>query len=308
MGCGNASVSNPLVSVIERRARALLVAVACLACTHEQRVATQPQRRSSHGGQQKIAPTAASATQLATSARATRPLLLLTDVSALEALSRSGLALAECVGLGDPVSDLRTLSGAPRFAPVVRALEADVRALAARDPSAGVGVARHSHRLFDARWLRSELTHFALIAVSVRPDRAPFLPGASGELRLVYRLVRTSQSGERVSALPLTLALEYPLPDERNALTELVVPAELSGAPLARHLTRAGGPLQRERLRTLEARHRLTINLQAVRWPSGVRPDLGGHAEYLLRSFDFAAHGYEPGALENTPRRPAPEG
>lgn len=304
---GKPSEVNPRASAVEQRARALLVALACSACTHEQPAATQAPPRASRDAPATLPPSgsiAAPSTQLATPGRATRPLLLVTDVSVLQALSRSGLALAQRLGLDDPASDLHTLSAAPRFASVVRALEADVRTLAARDPSAGVSVARHNHRLFDARWLRSQLTHFELIAVSVRPDRAAFVPRSSGELRLVYRLVRARESGERVSPLPLTLALEYALPEERDSLASFVVPEELSGAALARHLTRAGGALAPERLRQLELRHRLTVNLQLVRWPSGVRPDLGGHAEYRLRSFDFTARGYTTGALENTPDVP----
>jgi hypothetical protein len=50
------------------------------------------------------------------------------------------------------------------------------------------------------------------------------------------------------------------------------------------------------------ARHRVVVNLQQVRWPSAVRPDLGGHAEYLMRSFRRAPDGrYAPEPLENTP-------
>jgi hypothetical protein len=46
--------------------------------------------------------------------------------------------------------------------------------------------------------------------------------------------------------------------------------------------------------------------VQSVRWPSAVRPDLGGHAEYVLRAFawDAASGGYRPRKLENTPDVP----
>ena len=41
--------------------------------------------------------------------------------------------------------------------------------------------------------------------------------------------------------------------------------------------------------------------MQSVRWPSTVRPDLGGHAEYVLRAFaDDGSGGLAPAPLENT--------
>jgi hypothetical protein len=66
-------------------------------------------------------------------------------------------------------------------------------------------------------------------------------------------------------------------------------------------LTSEEGPLaprriSRDRLKGVE------LNVQVVRWPSTVRPDLGGHAEYLLRALRPAAGGsFAPGPLDNTP-------
>jgi hypothetical protein len=45
----------------------------------------------------------------------------------------------------------------------------------------------------------------------------------------------------------------------------------------------------------------VVVNLQLVRWPATIRPDLGGHAEYLLRSFRPDTDGaLRPEPLENT--------
>jgi hypothetical protein len=58
---------------------------------------------------------------------------------------------------------------------------------------------------------------------------------------------------------------------------------------------------ERALLRTQSSGARVVVNLQLVRWPSTVRPDLGGHAEYLLRSFRPNAEGaLAPDPLENT--------
>jgi hypothetical protein len=74
--------------------------------------------------------------------------------------------------------------------------------------------------------------------------------------------------------------------------------SELSGAQLGRFL--AKGPL--EQVLKRPAIDQVLVNLQVVRWPSAVRPDLGGHAEYLL----FALQpqnglGLELRPLDNTP-------
>src|SRR5262249_8556242 len=53
----------------------------------------------------------------------------------------------------------------------------------------------------------------------------------------------------------------------------------------------------------LSAQHLKSVefNLQTVRWPSTVRPDMGGYAEYFLRVFHREGERYVLAALENTP-------
>ena len=53
--------------------------------------------------------------------------------------------------------------------------------------------------------------------------------------------------------------------------------------------------------RAPSAIRRVAVNVQSARWPSTVCPDLGGHAEYVLRAFaDDGREAAHPGPLENT--------
>jgi hypothetical protein len=234
------------------------------------------------------------------------PLLVVTEPSALAELEKSGLALGDfLIGPDTGAVSNRRLLESPRYASVVATLKADVRGLAAGDPAAGVGVARYSHRLFDVRWLEAEALRFELVAAVNRADRAAFRPGSCGETRLVYRLGYPGAAGGPGSRLPMTLSLEIPIAGPRgcgDAVDRWRLRASLSGAELARALTAPGAALERSFLDHGFAAARLAANVQGVRWPSAVRPDLGGHAEYLLRSFELDAQGrYQPALLENTP-------
>ncbi|HLU67574.1 MAG TPA: hypothetical protein VKZ63_14930, partial [Kofleriaceae bacterium] len=128
-----------------------------------------------------------------------------------------------------------------------------------------------------------------------------------GELHLLYRLAYTAEvSGEAVSSrLPMTVAVilsgEPAAAGQercRAAAAAWMAPPGLAGAELGAWL--AAGPLGGALVAARVAEVR--INLQIVRWPSAVRPDLGGHAEYLMRSFWPGRGGaLVPRWLENTP-------
>jgi hypothetical protein len=178
-----------------------------------------------------------------------------------------------------------------------------------RDPAAGVDVARFSHRLFDARWLDSRDARFELIGVANRFDRSELSGGSCGETRLVYRLAyATRVSGTPVSSrLPMTLGVELVTPRGAEgcdgALRRWQPPRALAGDELVAFLTAPGGPLSPDVLRAARSGpQRLVVNVQRVRWPSAVRPDLGGHAEYLMLAFRPGPDGtLERAPLENTP-------
>lgn len=240
-----------------------------------------------------------------------RPALqTLTDPPTLQALEAAGLGLGRWFDARPGADGLNTtaeLARQPRWTELRAPLERSVRRIAASDPQAGVGIARHSHRLFDLRWLNSPDAFFELVGVVNRLDREPFHAGRCGETRLVYRLAYRSEAMR--SRLPMTVSVELraEAPDAQGRCSAAAQrwappPSATHGAALARWLMSDAGALAPARLERTQLAQ-IAVNLQSVRWPSGVRPDLGGHAEYLLRAYRWNATAgrYEPGPLENTP-------
>jgi hypothetical protein len=243
----------------------------------------------------------------ATTSAKGEPLLLVTDVETLRALEDRGFSLsARLMGKSGRASN-RELHELSRFRSVAAAIERELDALMAADPAAGVGVHRFSHRAFDRRWLRSDAARFELVAVVNRVDRAPFRQDDCGETRLVYRLAySTNVKGTELSSrLPMTIGLEFQnrRSDASCAATLERFRLESGLAPEVVAERLAAGSLSAKALDLETLGHRLVINLQLVRWPSTIRPDLAGHAEYLLQSFTLADNGerYVEAPLENTP-------
>lgn len=238
------------------------------------------------------------------SSAARHPTLLVTDLQVLAALEQRGLTLAGVLGAGATQLSNRELAELPSFAPLVRELEREVARAAAADKLAGVDVARYSHRLFDRRFLRLAQARFVLAGVVNRPDRAAFDPSSCGETRLIYRLAYALDA-ERASKLPMTLGVELQVPRGaagcREAAARWLEPGAASADARATWLRSPQGPLSPDLTRPSNSSARVVVNLQLVRWPSTVRPDLGGHAEYLLRSFRPDSAGtLRPERLENT--------
>lgn len=218
-------------------------------------------------------------------------------------LEERGLAFGKLL-FGSNARSTRQLSQSSGYASARDVLWDELRAIEARDPQAGVSVARFSHRLFDRRFLDLESARFRLIAVSNRVDRRPFSPKFCGETRLVYRLEYDTSDGP--ASLPFTWVAEFhgPSPDSggcAHALDGWRVP-DGDDASRAAFLLGEHGALAP---RSLDRNHLLqfAVNFQTVRWPSAVRPDLGGHAEYLLRAFSWNENFTRlvPRPLENTP-------
>lgn len=229
-------------------------------------------------------------------AAAVEDVVLVTDPIVLKEIEARGGSLHALVD-GTP-------SPGPRYAAIVASIRADVAAAKASDPQSGTGLGS-SHRLFDASKLGSKEAKFELVAVSNRIDRLHVAPSACGEVRFVYRLsYATTRSGVAItSRLPATLAVSFWSRDKESAGDCRAVAARWQ-KPADKEMTawllaRDGplGPLDaiRPRFKSVE------LNLQLVRWPSTVRPDLGGHAEYLLRAFVDRGGVLVPGPLENTP-------
>ena len=259
----------------------------------------------------KMVPNAAATSAAATAKDAFQPLLTVTDPETLTRLETGGLD-AGAVAFARPGA-ARSLAGltasAPGWSAIVDVLRADMRELYAGDPKYGVGM-RHAHRGFDPAWLTSPATRFELAAVVNRIDRRAMNPGTCGELRFVYRLAYTTKAKAKAKArpvtttdsaaepgfssrLPFTLNVVFLLPDDGQRCARqtraLVTPDDVATVMRAR-----------PRLKSVE------VNVQSARWPSTVRPDLGGHADYILRVFHPTAASpgvgtLAPAPLENTP-------
>jgi hypothetical protein len=230
------------------------------------------------------------------------PAVLVRDPVVLAAMQADGLDLGR-VGFGRAAADNAALARDPFYASMVAVLRRDLEAIARRDRHAGVGL-RHLHRLFDARWLASDRAWFELVGVVNRLDRRVFAPAGAGcgETRLVYRLAHrapAARSGGAMvtSRLPMTMNVVFWQPDDgagcrtRAASWRTDDPAALRHGPLApEHLALAN-------LKSIE------IDVQTERWPSTIRPDLAGHAGYVLRVFarDDVGGRMVPQPLENTP-------
>lgn len=239
------------------------------------------------------------------------PILVVTDPDALRAVAHAvGDFGTLLMGSAQAAPSNAALSDTAAYRSITDVVERDVRAIGSADPNAGVGVARHLHRLFDVRWLHAPSAHFELIGVANRVDRAALDQSACGETRLVYRLGYERMDGttRMVSRLPMTLIAEFRAPELaeddrcRRVAQRWLAPPDLHGAALGAWLAGEQGPLARDRLMRSNL-IQLGVNFQSVRWPSGARADLGGHAEYVLRAFawDAQAARYRPRRLENTP-------
>jgi hypothetical protein len=226
------------------------------------------------------------------------PSVLVEHPETLAALETRGLDLGSRLA-GAAFADNRAFGASTEGKGIVAAIDADVAAAMRSDSSLGIGMA-HAHRAFDTKWLRSSEAKFELVAVTNRMDLRFKDANGCGELHLVYRLAYKNATG--ASRLPMTIMLVYPQARE-GAACDRVAQRWLSlpktGTPDARAQALASGPLAGA---TASLANKIEIGFQKVRWPSSVRPDMGGHAEYGLRVFTRGASGLTNVRLENTPR------
>ncbi len=168
-----------------------------------------------------------------------------------------------------------------RYKFIVDSLSKDLNTIARTDPRASVTMDR-AHRLFNKRWLTSKSAHYELVGVINRMDRIDFHGGTCGEIRFIYRLAYKIKKKKQIiqSRLPLTFNVVSFLKGDCSKIAK-------SWRSLA--------PLNNSELKSVE------LNLQAVRWPSTIRPDFGGYAEYFLRVFTPKGETMTLGVLENTP-------
>lgn len=225
------------------------------------------------------------------------PELVVMHPQTLIELEHSGLDVAHVAfsGIaGSSGTSNDVLAKDPLYADVVTTLGRDLEELYQNDSRWGVGM-KFTHRGFDIGWLTSPETRWELAAIVNRVDRRVFHPGTCGEVRFIYRLAYTTQtkSGEPFSSrLPATMnVVRFVDEDDGHGV----------------RCAKAVRALDERALRALQGTRpkAVEINVQTTRWPSTVRPDLGGHADYVLRVFHRGdvngRPGLVPALLENTP-------
>lgn len=173
---------------------------------------------------------------------------------------------------------------------------------AAAFPAGNVG------RAFDVRWLRSPKARFELAGIVNRLDRRDFSGGMNcGEIRLLYRLAYRDVRGDGSwtgSRMPfmVNVVLEVPTsPNDPGRCRDLAAGWAKSMPydrwDLAYNLIPGPGVVAPpSQLKQVE------INVQTVRFPSGVATEFAGQALYLLRQYTFSEEGtVQRKLLENTP-------
>lgn len=237
-------------------------------------------------------------------------LLVIDDPLLLRELEIRGFSASERIeGEKLQASDLKSWTGKSFYNSIRTRLVDDLAVVKSGDRALGVTMGS-GHRLFNGEWLSSPDARFDLVGVVNRLDRASFYPatepGACGEVRFIYRLSYTRKLKNAAgfdetvyTRLPMTLNVVYwaPGPDCPRTAKSWLRAGEPRVADLDSLMV---GPLRPElypisRLKSVE------VNLQSVRWPSSIRPDLGGHAEYIMRVFHREGRKFIPAVMENTP-------
>ena len=125
-----------------------------------------------------------------------------------------------------------------------------------------------------------------------------------GEIRFLYRFTYDiaipdandpNKTSNVASRLPFTLAVVFNAKGDKDKITCAEIAERWrklrtisSTAEVVAYLTSAGGPLKYLKPSQID---RIETNLQMFRLPASVKPDFGGHAEYLLRVFRRDAPG-----------------
>jgi hypothetical protein len=207
----------------------------------------------------------------------------------------------------------------PSMAPVRKALDGEFERYIARhkaelpDESIGVGNA-YAFQLFDRALLYSPDTRFVLSGIINRMDRAYVHPADCGEVRLIYRLVRTdvAEAGEGAASprLPMTLNVVLKARGDRaiDGSAKPIACAEiarrwlaagelpLAGSALAEKLIAKDGPLDLIRPEDIG---RIETNLQIAHAPKSDIRDF--RTDYQMNVFDYnaQAQAFEASPLEN---------
>jgi hypothetical protein len=248
----------------------------------------------------------------------------ITDPLALRDLDRGRFAVARIL-LPERSLDIPLTSGQlfalPSMATVRTALDAEFDRYVIRHKAAlpnetiGVGTGQdfhHDFQLFDRALLDSSDTRFLLAGIVNRMDRAFVSPESCGEIRLIYRLTRTSQAGEDGAPRRLPMTLNIVLKARGGSLVDgkgvgITCAAiarrwldagelSLTGADLAARLLARDGPLDLIRPENVD---RIETNLQIAHAPKSALRDF--RTDYLMKVFrlDPVTRVFEEAPMEN---------
>lgn len=239
------------------------------------------------------------------------------DPLALRELDRGRFGLGRVIAperSADPPLTNSALFALTSMAPVRKALDDEFDRYISRHkaglPSETIGVgSSYDFQLFDRALLDSPDTRFMLSGIVNRMDRAYLSEANCGEVRLIYRLVRTdvAAAGDNAASprLPMTLNIVLKAKGDgvkamtcaeiaRRWLAAADLP--LTGPELAAKLLSAEGPLDLIRPENVA---RIETNLQIAHAPKSAVRDF--RTDYLLKVFDYNAQSrrFEEAPLEN---------
>lgn len=231
------------------------------------------------------------------------------DPLALRELDRTTLGLNRMLARsGDAALSDAALFALPSMQPVRKALEAEFDGYVARHktalPGESIGVGNSfAFQLFDRGLLDAKDVRFVLAGIVNRMDRAFADPAHCGEVRLLYRLVRTEAASDGAASpslpsprLPMTLNLVLKARGDAAAQANSPSCAELarrwldtgewtaSGAELAARLSGPEGVLAEIKP---EAIARIETNLQIAHAPKSAVRDF--RTDYMMKVFDYHA-------------------
>ncbi len=241
---------------------------------------------------------------------------------ALRELDHGRFGLARVMlraGSADQAIGNGQLFALPSMAPVRTALDAEFDRYLARhtadfpDESIGVGTP-YDVQLFDRSLLYSDDSRFVLSGIINRMDRAYVSPESCGEIRLIYRLTRTSlpEPGQGAASPRLPMTLNVVLKAKADQAVDgngatlgcaeiarrwlKAGESEAIGAELAEKLIAKDGPLGPIQPENID---RIETNLQIAHAPKTPRHDF--RTDYLLKVFryDAPAQRFDEALLEN---------
>jgi hypothetical protein len=243
------------------------------------------------------------------------------DPAALRELDRGRFGIGRLLlperSANIPLTD-NQLFALPSMLPVRQALDGEFERYVARHraslPNETIGVGDgFAFQLFDRALLDSPDTRFVLAGIVNRMDRAHVSETDCGEIRLIYRMARTSAPDVGDNAvsprLPMTLNLVLKAKSEKTKFEGQKIACSdiarrwlvagdltLTGAELAAELLAKDGPLELIDYANID---RIETNLQIAHAPKSSVRDF--RTDYLLKVFryDSLAHLFQEAPMEN---------